>query len=148
MSKSMNNGSSGKIVLTFNADKKTFTCLFGGRNIEIAAPSGGQPHKGAWTPGSLLVASVEGSVKESFMDLARRNSLVFFSYKSTAEGLSERHGEKFTFSEIRIMPEITVSSAVQAAKAVKLLKLAARSCLISKLITSKVSVCPEVKVRK
>jgi organic hydroperoxide reductase OsmC/OhrA len=148
MNKTRDKKSAGRIVLTLNGGKKTFTCSFGGRTIEIAAPSGGQPHKGVWTPEGLLVASVEGAVKESFMDLARKNGLVFFSYKSRAQGIAKGPEGDLAFSEIRIMPEITVSSSAQGVKAAELIKIAAKKCGMAKLLTAKISACPVIKLRK
>ena len=133
-------------TVTWKEEKKGLLCSFGKETIKIATPPEFQGHEGMWTPEDLFVASVNVCIKTTFLHYAQKNNFEFLSYESKAEGVLERVGDQFLFSEIKVMPKIAVKSNTQIQKAIELITLAEKNCLISNSIKSKVEVIPEIKV--
>ena len=134
-----------KAVVTWDDEKKAFLCSLGKKTIEIAASSESKKHEGMWTPEELFIASVEGFLKDSFVNHAKRNSFDFLSYESKAEGTIEKTGDRLVFSEIKIKPKIAVKLNSQIEKAKELIRLAEKDCFTSNFITAKITVYPEIK---
>jgi organic hydroperoxide reductase OsmC/OhrA len=135
-----------KAVVTWDKEKEVFLCSLDKRTIEIAESPESKKHEDMWTPEELFIASVEGFLKDSFANHAKRNDFEFLSYKSKAEGTIEKINGKLAFSEIKIKPRITVSSNQQIEKAIELIELAEKDCFKSDFITAKIIVCPEIRV--
>lgn len=136
-----------KVVVTWDDEKKAFLCSLGKKTIEIATSSESKKYEGMWTPEELFIASVEGFLKDSFVNHAKRNSFDFLSYESKAEGTIEKIGDRLVFSEIKIKPKIAVKLNSQIEKAKELIRLAEKDCFISNFITAKITVYPEIKTR-
>ena len=133
-------------TVTWKEEKKGLLCSFGKETIKIATPPEFQGHEGMWSPEDLFVASVNVCIKTTFLHYAQKNNFEFLSYESKAEGVLERVGDQFLFSEIKVMPKIAVKSNTQIQKAKEFIVLAEKNCLISNSIKSKVEVMPEIKV--
>ena len=135
-----------KTVIIWSEEKEAFLCSSGGRTIEIATSRESKKHEGMWTPEELFVASVQGFIKDAFIDSAKKSGFEFLSYKSKAEEIVEKAEERFTFTEIKIWPKITVVSSGHIEKAKELIELVVKDCFISNFITCKVNVYPEIKI--
>jgi organic hydroperoxide reductase OsmC/OhrA len=134
-----------KTVITWDKKKNAFLCSLGKKTIEIAESLECKKHDDMWTPKELFVASIEGFVKDAFIDLAKNNGLEFLSYASTAQGVIEKAEDKLRFAEIKVWPSIVVASSGQIEKAKELIKLAGENCAIANLVTCKISVYPEIE---
>ena len=134
-----------KTVITWDKKKNVFLCSLGNKTIEIAESLEFKKHDDMWTPNELFVASVEGFVKDAFIDLAKKNALEFLSYASNAQGVIEKVEDKLRFAEIKIRPRIVVASSGQIEKAKELIKLAGENCAIANLVTCKISVYSEIE---
>ncbi len=132
-------------VIMWDKKKNAFLCSLGNKTIEIAESLEFKKHDDMWTPNELFVASVEGFVKDAFIDLAKKNALEFLNYASTAQGVIEKVEDKFRFAEINIWPRIVVVSSGQIEKTKELIKLAGENCAIANLVTCKISVYPEIE---
>ena len=141
-----NKMSTHKTIVTWNEEKKTFLCSFGKQTIEVAASPESKKHEGMWTPEELFVASVQGFIKDAFVDYAKRSNFEFLSYESEAEGVMEKVEDNFMFTEIKIRPQIVVALSGQIEKAKELIELTRKNCFISNFIMCKVSVYPEIKI--
>lgn len=115
-------------------------------NFEVATPAEFKGHAGIWSPEDLFVAAVNSCIMTTFLYYAEKESFVFVGYKSDAEGVLERIGNRFMFSEIKVRPKIMVTSSEESGKAKELIKLSKEACLISNSIKSKVKVIPEIKI--
>ena len=133
-------------TVTWKEEKKGLLCSFGKETIKIATPPEFQGHEGMWTPEDLFVASVNVCIKTTFLHYAQKNNFEFLSYESKAEGVLERVGDQFLFSEIKVIPKIAVKSNTQIQRAKELIVLAEKNCLISNSIKSKVEVIPEIRI--
>ncbi len=134
-----------KTVMTWDKKKNAFLCSLANKTIEIAESLEFKKHDDMWTPKELFVVSVEGFVKDAFIDLAEKNALEFLSYASTAQGVIEKVEDKLRFTEIKIWPRIVVVSSGQIEKTKELIKLAGENCAIASLDTCKISVYPEIE---
>jgi len=135
-----------KTVVTWNEEKQAFLCSIGNKTIEIAASPESKRHEGMRTPEELFVVSIEGFIKDAFMDSAKRNNLEVLSYKSEGHGIVEKIGDKLIFTEIKIRPQIVVATNSLAEKAKELIGLVGENCAIARLITCKISIYPEIQV--
>ncbi|MDD4995770.1 MAG: OsmC family protein [Patescibacteria group bacterium] len=135
-----------KIVVTWNEEKKVFLCSFDKQTVEIVASPESKKHEGMWTPEELFVASIEGFIKDAFVDFAKKDGFEFLSYESEADWVVEKVEDKLMFTEIKIWPQIAVASSGQIGKANELIELTVKNCFISNFITCKVSVYPEIKI--
>jgi len=134
-----------KTVITWNEEKKAFLCSVGNRTIEIVASPASKRHDDMFTPEELFVDSVEGFIKDAFMDFAKRNNLEVLSYESEGQGIVKKVEDKLIFTEIKIRPQITVATNSQIEKAKELIKIAVKDCFISNFITAKINIKPEIK---
>lgn len=103
-------------VITCNAKKKLFLSSPGKQTIDITAYPLSKKNKNMWTPEELFVASVEGSVKDAFIDYAKRNNFEFLNYESEGEGILADTGVGLRFIEIKICPVVMVSSRGRSGK--------------------------------
>jgi organic hydroperoxide reductase OsmC/OhrA len=125
-------------------EKKGFLSSSGKPTIEVATPPEFKGHEGIWTPEELFVASVNICIKTTFLHYAQKHNFEFLNYESEAEGVLERVGDQFMFSEIKVRPKIKVSSNSQVEEAGELIKLSEKNCLISNSIKTKVHIEPEI----
>jgi len=125
-------------------EKKGILCSSGKPTIEVATPPEFKGHEGMWTPEELFVASVNICIKTTFLHYAQKNNFEFLSYESEAEGILERTGNQFMFSEIKVKPKISIKSSSQVEKVKELIQLSEKNCLITNSIKTKVEVIPEI----
>ena len=135
-----------KTVITWDEEKQSFLCSIGNKTIEIAASSESKRHEGMLTPEELFVDSIEGFIKDAFIDSAKRNNLEILSYESEGHGIVEKVEDKLMFTEIKIRPQIVIASSIQARKAKELIESAGKNCPILNFLKCKVSIYPEIKI--
>ena len=135
-----------RAIVKWDKEKEVFLCSFGKNTIEIAESAECKKGEGTWTSEELFVASIEGFLKNAFIDQAKKNNFDFLNYTSMATGMITRSKGKLAFSEIKIRPRITVSSNRQIEKAIELIELAEKDCFKADFITAKIIVCPEIRI--
>jgi organic hydroperoxide reductase OsmC/OhrA len=118
----------------------------GKSDIEVATPPEFRGHEGVWTPEELFIASVNICIKTTFLHYAEKNDFEILSYESEAEGVLEKVGDRFMFSEIKVRPRICVGSGAEIDKAKEFIELSEKNCLISNSVESRVEVLPEISV--
>jgi len=133
-------------VVTWSEEKKAFLCSFGKQTIEIAASQESKRHEGMLTSEELFVDSIEGFIKDAFIDSAKRNNLEILSYESEGHGIVEKVEDKLMFTEIKIRPQIVIASSIQAGKAKELIEFAGKNCPILNFLKCKVNIYPEIKI--
>ncbi len=125
-------------------EKKGILSSAGKPDIEVATPPEFRGHAGMWTPEELFVASVNICIKTTFLHYAEKNSFEILSYESDAEGVLEKVGDRFMFSEINVRPRIRVRSGAEIDKAKEFIGLSEKNCLISNSVESRVEVLAEI----
>ncbi len=135
-----------RAVVRWDKERKVFLCSIGKNTLEIAESVECKKREGIWTPEELFVASIEGFLKNAFIDQAKKSNFDFLKYESKAKGAITKAKGKLAFSEIEIRPRIAVSSNRQIEKAIELIELAEKVCFKSDFITAKITVCPEIRI--
>ena len=135
-----------KNSIKWHSEKKGLLSSPGKPNIEIATPAEFRGHPGIWSPEDLFVASVNSCIMTTFLYYAEKEDIEFSGYESRVEGILERRGDQFMFSEIKVMPKIYLKSYSKTEKVKKLMALSEKNCLISHSIKSKVIVIPEINI--
>lgn len=139
-----NKDSIHKSVVAWDEKEKVFLCSIGHKTIKIAASLDTKTHDDMVTPEELFVDSIEGFIKDAFLDSAKRDSIKIVSYDSEGQGIIGKDGDKLIFTEIKIRPRIVVSKDSQIKKAQEIIKQTVNTCGVSSFIKSKISVYPEI----
>jgi peroxiredoxin-like protein len=110
------------------------------RTINFAAPPefGGEP--GMWTPEHLLLGAVATCYVATFRAIAERSRLNLDGMEVFVDGKLEKDEGGFRFAEIILRPVIKVDSDNDRDRAMRVSDKAERSCLISRSLSSKISV--------
>ncbi len=137
-----------KTGVTWQREKKALLSSLDKPDIKIATPPEFRGHPGIWTPEDLFVSSVNSCIMTTFLYYAEKERIEFLSYESQAEGILEMTDGQLMFSEIKIMPRISVKSADDVERVNSLIKLSEKTCLISNSIKCRVEVIPEIKVEE
>jgi len=131
-------------VVKWSGEKKGLLSCDGKPDMKVSTPPEFRGHSGIWTPEDMFVASVNACVMTTFIHHAQRKDLPLKSYESNAEGTLEFIDGKLKFTEVIVMPRISVASsdAVEAAK--NFISRAEKGCLISNSINCNVIVKSEI----
>lgn len=108
--------------------------------IEVATPP--EFHKGIegiWSPEHLFVAAISGCLMTTFLAIAENSTLDFTSFKCQATGKLETVEGKLMMSEILLKPTVVIINEIHRNKAIRVLKKAEAACLITRSITSKIT---------
>ena len=112
--------------------------------IDVSSPPDFKGIPGVWTPEDLLVASVEICTMSTFLSFGGRRNIPLVSYKSSAEGTLEFVNGKYRFTEIRIMPSITVRKEWTREQVEEIVHEAHENCLIANSLTASVEIEPTI----
>jgi peroxiredoxin-like protein len=117
------------------------------QEIEVAAPpdflSG---IEGLWSPEHLLVASINSCLMTTFLSIAENSNLEFQSFESQATCKIEKLGGKYHLTQILLKPKLVIASSQNLDKAMKILEISEKACLVSSAIKINVRLQPEIIV--
>lgn len=123
-------------------------CAPGLPDLKVDAPPEFKGHEGVWTPEHFFVAAVNSCFMTTFAAIAENSKLEFVSLKTAAEGKLEKlDGQGFIMTEIVLRPQLVISDARDAERAMRILEKAEKNCLISNSVKTKVFLEPELSVR-
>ncbi len=129
-----------EINLTWNHDRKgTVSSPVLNEVVEVATPPEfpkGMP--GIWSPEHLFVASVSSCLMTTFLAVAENSKLSFQQFSCNAVGKLEKIDGKMMISTITLYPEVVIEDAGQEEKALRILTMSEKACLISNSVASKV----------
>jgi peroxiredoxin-like protein len=116
------------------------------RTINFAAPPefGGEP--GLWTPEHLLLAAVSTCFVATFRAVAEASRLEFRGMEVPVEGTIEKQEGGFRFTRIVLRPALTIHREEDRERAGRLLEKAEKVCLVSRSLSSEISLEPKVMV--
>ena len=114
------------------------------KDIEVTTPPEFGGHEGWWTSEHLFVASVEVGVMISFLWWLKRIKGELMSYKSEAVGKCMVSEDGLRFTEVEIMPIITVRTEEDVTKAQEAIDEATMGCTISRSFNCKIRVKPVI----
>ena len=147
MAKSRNNQFIYNTVIEWQRELKGLLSSSGKTNIEIATPTEFRGYPVIWSPEDLFVASVNSCIMTTFLYYTQRNNLNLLGYKSEAPGILEMQEGRFTFTEIKVKPEITVGTQQDYDLAREFINKAEKACLISNSIKSEVSIESQIIIK-
>ncbi len=115
--------------------------------IEVATPPEfpkGMP--GIWSPEHLFTAAVSSCLMTTFLSIAENSKLDFVSFQCSSKGKLEQRDGKFSMTEVRLFPVVTVRNEQDRERALRVLQKSEANCLISNSIKSAVIMSPVVEV--
>lgn len=116
------------------------------RTINFSSPPEFQGEPGLWTPEHLLVASVATCFLATFRAIAENSRLQVGRLEVEAEGLLEKEQGGYRFTHVVVRPRLTIADAADQERAQRLLEKAERACLISRSLSSHVTLQATVEV--
>ena len=114
--------------------------------IKLSSPPEFKGQAGVWTPEDMFVASVNVCTLMTFLAYAKHKDLGLAGYESSVEGVLEYSNGKYRFTEITVLPRVTVKTQEEVALARQTLQDAHGNCLISNSIVAQVKISPEFRV--
>lgn len=101
-----------------------------------------------WSPEHLYVASVSSCLMTTFLAVAENSKFEYLEFSCDANGVVDRIDRKFMFTEITLKPRLVIESADLEAKALRVLEMSEKACLISNSINTKIHFLPEIVVKE
>src|ERR1700694_3740479 len=99
-------------------------------SISFSAPPEFLGEPGRWTPEHFLVASVASCFVSTFSSIAEKSHLKFESLQLEDEGMLGKQDGVWRFTEIRLLPVVTILDEENHDRTISLLEKAEKSCLI------------------
>lgn len=100
--------------------------------------------EGKWSPEHLFVAAVNSCFMTTFLAVAENSKLEFSAMECNAVGTLDKVDGKYQITEILLAPIVTILDEVQKDKAIRVMEMSEKACLISNSIKSSVSLQPLV----
>ena len=117
------------------------------QKIEVATPPDfpkGEPK--IWSPEHLFIAAVNSCLMNTFFAIAENSDFNYVSFKSNAIGKVEKVENDYLVTEIKLRPILTIADTADADKALRVIEMSEKNCLISNSITSTIILEPEILV--
>jgi organic hydroperoxide reductase OsmC/OhrA len=117
------------------------------QKIEVATPPDfpkGEPN--IWSSEHLFVAAISSCLMNTFFAIAENSDLNYEGFECNAIGIVEKIDDKYLVTEVNLKPILTISDKADSDKALRVLDMTQKSCIISNSVTSKVLVYPKIVV--
>jgi peroxiredoxin-like protein len=135
-----------EVNLQWNHDRKgTLSSPGMPEQIEVVTPPDfykGIP--GFWSPEHLFVASVASCFMTTFLGIAENSKLEYCNLKIQATGVVDKVEGKFQVTYITLNPTATIPSNVSKEKAMRVIEMAERNCLIANSVKTIIQLRAEV----
>ncbi len=119
------------------------------QQIEVATPPEfPKGMKGIWTPEHLFVASINSCLMTTFLAIAENSKLEFIGFESNAVCNIAIIEGKHTITEIILKPKVTIPHTQKQDRAIHILEMSKRTCLISNAIKATILMEPEIILEK
>jgi len=116
--------------------------------LSVASPPEFDGPEGVWSPEHLLVASVASCFMTTFMAVAELSSLKVLALEVKGSGEVARGDDRrYRFEHIDLTAHIEVDSERAAERAPRLVEKAEAACLVTRSLSTPVSVRPQISVR-
>lgn len=115
--------------------------------IEVATPPEfPKGMAGIWSPEHLFVASVNSCFMTTFLAIAENSKLDFEKFECDATGTLEKLDGKYMISKILLCPTLTIIDADEKEKAIRVLEMSEKACLITNSVKAEIKVQTEIKI--
>ncbi len=114
------------------------------RTINFSAPPefGGEP--GLWTPEHLLMAAVGTCFVSTFRAIAELSKVEVTALRVAVEGVLQKTEGGYRFTRVVLKPTVEAPAEHGTERILRLLSKAERACLVSRSLTSEVTLEPIV----
>jgi len=112
--------------------------------LQIGLPVDFDGPGGAWSPGQLLLAAVEGCFALTFRAVAQNSQLDFRALDVVAEGVVDRKDGVTRFTQIVLRPRLTIPATTDRARALRILEKSEKSCLVAASLATPIQLEPEI----
>jgi len=132
-------------TLRWTAESRGTLSAEGLPQLDVATPPqfpGG--HAGIWSPEHLFVAAAEACLMTTFLAIAANSKLAFREYSSRAEGLLEKTEQGYRITKIVLRPRLVITDASAADRAKRILERAEQLCVISRSMSTQITLEAEV----
>lgn len=102
--------------------------------------------EGVWSPEHFFVAAVNSCLMTTFLAVAENSKLSFSHFECNAVGTLDKVEGKFMITAIKLQPKLVIPNESEKAKALRVLEMSEKACLISNSIKSEVTLEAEVIV--
>jgi peroxiredoxin-like protein len=113
--------------------------------IHFTAPPEFGGLEGRWTPEDLLLGAIASCYTTTFRALADYSKLEYADLEVEVEGVIRKTDSGYSFSQIVIRPNLTISSDREQTSALRLLQKAKTMCLVSRAISVEQKFEPHVQ---
>ncbi len=117
-------------------------------SIAFSAPPEFQGEPGCWTPEHLFLASIAGCFVSTFSGIASFSKFEFLSLDVQLEGAIEKDEGGWRFTQVNLRPRLKIALAKDREKASRLIEKAEKTCLITRSLTSRIILEPEILVEE
>ena len=117
------------------------------QNIEVATPPefpGGIAE--IWSPEHLFAASINSCLMTTFISIAENSKFEFSSFESKSICNVDLIDGKYAVTEIILQPKVVIHFSQKPEKAVRLLEMSEKACLISRAVKTSIRLEPEIIV--
>jgi peroxiredoxin-like protein len=115
--------------------------------IEVATPpefAKGMP--GIWSPEHLFVAAVSSCLMTTFLAVAENSKLEYISFDCNAVGTIEQVEGKYKVTHITLKPVLVIPPTQREDRAIRVVEMAEKHCMISNSVTSEIHLEPSIVV--
>lgn len=93
---------------------------------------------GEWSPEHLFVAAINSCFMTTFLAVAENSKLEFESLECNAVGTLDKVEGKFRMTQVALYPELKIADAALEEKALRVMEMSEKACLISNSVNSEV----------
>lgn len=101
---------------------------------------------GQWSPEHLFVAAIIGCFMTTFLAIAENSGLAFARFECDAMGILGKVDGKFKMTHVTLYPVVSIHQEHQREKAIRVLEMSEKACLISNSVNSEIILRPMVSV--
>lgn len=102
---------------------------------------------GVWSPEHLFVAAVNSCLMTTFLSIAENSKIDFIRFESNAVGTIEKVDGKWLVTEIVLKPILTIPKDLNPERALRILEMSEKACMISNSIKSTIVFEPKVNIQ-
>lgn len=117
-------------------------------SIAFSAPPEFQGTSGCWTPEHFFVSAVAGCFISTFSGIAHFSKFEFLSLELEVEGVIGKDEGGWRFTQVNLRPRIRISLEKERERAQRLLEKAEKTCLVTRSLSSRVVLEPEILVEE
>jgi len=116
--------------------------------IPFSPPTEFQGDPGNWTPEHFFLASVAGCFISTFSGIAGFSKFEFLSLEMQVEGTIQKDENGWRFTQVTLRPRLKIVPVTERERAMRLLEKAQKACLITRSLSSRVALEPEIQVEE